>query len=85
MGFFNNVFPPPEFEQRVEKYAHMLAELSPDSVSTAKRQLYGDLLHTNVGEAIEQSKVLIGELMARPDYAEGVAAFLEKRRPRFVR
>ncbi len=85
MGFFNDIFPQPEFEQRVEKYAHMLAELSPDSVSTARRQLYGDLLHTNVREAIEQSKVLIGELMARPDYAEGVAAFLEKRRPRFVR
>ncbi len=85
MSFFNDVFPQPEFEQRVEKYAHMLAELSPDSVSTAKRQLYGDLLHTNAREAIERSKVLIGELMARPDYAEGVAAFLEKRRPRFVR
>src|SRR5216683_3662674 len=85
MGFFNDVFPQPEFEQRVEKYAHMLAELSPDSISTAKRQLYGDLLHTNVREAIEQSKVLIAESMSRPDYAEGVAAFLEKRQPRFVR
>jgi enoyl-CoA hydratase/carnithine racemase len=85
MGFFNNVFPQPEFEQRVEKYAHMLAELSADSVSTAKRQLYGDLLHTNVREAIEQSKALIAESMAHPDYAEGVAAFLEKRQPRFVR
>src|SRR5216684_7720762 len=85
MGFFNDVFPQPEFEQRVEKYAHMPAELSPDPISTAKRQLYGDLLHTNVREAIEQSKVLIAESMSRPDYAEGVAAFLEKRQPRFVR
>jgi enoyl-CoA hydratase/carnithine racemase len=85
MGFFNNVYPQPEFEQRVNEYAHMLAELSPYSVSTARRQLYGDLLHTNVSEAVEHSKALIAEAMTRPDYAEGVAAFLEKRRPRFVR
>src|SRR6202171_6161374 len=63
MGFFNNVFPQPEFEQRVNEYAHMLAGLSAHSISTAKRQLYGDLLHTNVGSAIEQSKALIAELM----------------------
>ncbi len=85
MGFFNNVFSPSEFEQRVQEYAHMLADLSADSVSTAKRQLYGDLLHTNVGKAVEQSKALIAESMSRPDYAEGIAAFLEKRQPRFVR
>ena len=33
----------------------------------------------------EESKALIGKLMQHPDYAEGVAALLEKRPPRFIR
>lgn len=85
MGFFNGVFPRPEFAQRVDAYAQRLAGLSPDAVSITKRQLYGDLLHTNVAGAVDESKALIAECMTRPDYAEGVAAFLEKRQPRFVR
>ena len=85
MGFFNDVFPKREFEERVYEYAHMLAELSPVSTSTAKRQLYGDLLHTDVGRSVEHSKELIEELMQGPDYKEGVSAFLEKRKPRFAR
>ncbi|BBL79273.1 enoyl-CoA hydratase [Rubrobacter xylanophilus] len=85
MGFFNNVFPKDEFEERVYEYAHMLAGLSPASTSTTKRQLYEDLIRTNVGESIEHSKKLIEKLMQGPDYKEGVTAFLEKREPRFVR
>lgn len=85
MGFFNDVFAKDEFEKRVYEYAHMLAELSPASISTTKRQLYEDLLHTNVGRSVEHSKELIEELMQGPDYKEGVTAFLEKRKPRFVR
>jgi len=34
---------------------------------------------------VEHSKELIGKLMNEPDYAEGVAAFLERRPPQFVR
>ena len=59
--------------------------MSPTAVSTAKRQLWGDVLHADPRRAVEQSKELIGKLMNEPDYAEGVAAFLEKRPPRFVR
>ena len=83
MGFFNAVLPRPEFEQRVADYAAMVAAASPASVSTAKRQLWADLLHGNPAAAVERSKVLIGELMQGPDYAEGVAALVEKRPPRF--
>ena len=34
---------------------------------------------------MEESKAQIGKLMAEPDYAEGVAALLGKRPPRFTR
>ncbi len=41
------------------------------------------LLDGGVGDAIEDSKRLIGEFMKQPDYKEGVAALLERRPPRF--
>ena len=84
-GFFNDVVPREEFAERVGFYAHALAAASPDSVTTAKRQLWGDLLHHNPLASVEHSKTLIGEMMQRPDYAEGVAAMAQKRPPRFTR
>jgi enoyl-CoA hydratase/carnithine racemase len=85
MGFFNRVFAPADFEAGVADYARTLAGLSPEAVKTTKRQLYEDLLGADPGASVERSKVLIGELMAMPDYAEGVRALMEKRAPRFGR
>jgi enoyl-CoA hydratase/carnithine racemase len=84
-GFFNEVLPRADFQAHVADYAGLLAAASPDSVTTAKRQLWGDLLHHDPRAAVEHSKVLIGEMMQRPDYTEGVAAMREKRAPRFAR
>ncbi|MFR9807227.1 enoyl-CoA hydratase-related protein [Pseudonocardia sp. RS010] len=85
MGFFNAVVAAEDFAEQVWGYARRLAAMSPTAVSTAKRQLWGDVLHSDPRRAVEQSKELIGKLMNEPDYAEGVAAFVEKRPPRFVR
>jgi enoyl-CoA hydratase/carnithine racemase len=85
MGFFNRVFARADFEAGVADYARTLAGLSPEAVKTTKRQLYEDLLGADPGASVERSKVLIGELMAMPDYAEGVRALMEKRAPRFGR
>ena len=83
MGFFNRVFAPEDFQAGVAEYARVLAGLSPEAVTTTKRQLYEDLLGADPGASVERSKVLIGELMAKPDFAEGVRALKEKRSPRF--
>ncbi|MGT2434034.1 enoyl-CoA hydratase-related protein (plasmid) [Cupriavidus basilensis] len=85
MGFLNAVFSPDEFEERVAEIASSIARtVSPIAAQTAKRQLYGELMESNIGDCIEQSKVLIGELMKGKDFAEGVAALKEKRTPRFA-
>jgi enoyl-CoA hydratase/carnithine racemase len=85
MGFFNAVLPRPEFERRVADYAALLAAASPEAVATTKRQLWTDLLHGDPRAAVEESKALIARLVKHPDYAEGVAALLEKRPPHFTR
>ena len=85
MGFFNKVLPPEEFAAEVDSYARTIAAASPLAVTTAKRQMWADVLHGDPRAAVEESKAQIGKLMAGPDYAEGVAALLEKRPPRFTR
>jgi len=83
-GFFNQVLPREEFAAAVTDYARQLAAVSPAAVTTTKRQLWADLLHTDLRAAVEHSKELIGAHMRMPDYAEGVAALREKRTPRFA-
>lgn len=83
MGFFNKVYPAEEFEAAVSAYARTIAQLSPEAVTTTKRQFYDDALSPEGGRAVARSRELIGELMQRPDYEEGVRALLEKRPPRF--
>ncbi|MEZ5409464.1 MAG: enoyl-CoA hydratase-related protein [Acidimicrobiales bacterium] len=84
-GLFNEVLPPDRFRDHVTGYARLLAGVSPDSVTTAKRQLWGDLLHDDPRSSVERSKELIDEMMQRPDYLEGVKAMRDKRPPNFIR
>jgi enoyl-CoA hydratase/carnithine racemase len=45
-----------------------------------KHQIYSDL-HREVAVAVDASHDLIQRMVKEPDFAEGVAAFVEKRRP----
>lgn len=83
MGFFNAVYEPDQFDQQVQAQAATLAAASPQAVTTAKRQLYSDLLLADPARSVRQSKTLTGQLMRLPDYAEGVAALVARRPPRF--
>ncbi|KAA9164420.1 enoyl-CoA hydratase [Amycolatopsis acidicola] len=85
MGFLNGLYPREGFLDEVYRTARMIADqVSPAAITSAKRQLYADLLSHSVGGAIEHSKDLIGVMMRQPDFKEGVAAYAEKRRPRFA-
>jgi enoyl-CoA hydratase/carnithine racemase len=84
-GFFNAVVDRSVFDATVAMYAGALAAASPDAVTAAKRQLWGDLLHGDPGEAVEQSKRMIATAMQQGDYREAVSAMAEKRPPRFAR
>ncbi len=83
-GFFNQVLPREGFMEAVYAYAGLLAAVSPAALTTAKRQLWGDAMQASPAAAVEASKELIGQHMRHPDYAEGVAAMIEKRPARFA-
>ncbi|MFM9938303.1 MAG: enoyl-CoA hydratase/isomerase family protein [Hyphomicrobiaceae bacterium] len=62
--------------------AHLVAENSPSAVQAVKYQIsHGIATHTQSREALEQQ--LGDRVRAGPHFAEGVAAFKEKRKPKY--
>jgi enoyl-CoA hydratase/carnithine racemase len=60
------------------------ATSSPASMAVMKRQVYTEL-HAGLGAAERRSIELMVESFGRPDFAEGVRSFLDKRPPQFPR
>jgi len=83
LGVFNDVFPAEEVLTRTYEYVRsLLANVSPGSLQQTRWQIYGDL-HRSAAESVVTSEALVDEMMGEADYREGVAAFVEKRPPRW--
>lgn len=82
-GLVSKVFPADGLLPDTLDYARRMAtECSPSSLLTMKRQLWADLLgdlDTSARQAVE----LFFDMVAAPDFKEGVAALVEKRPPQF--
>jgi methylglutaconyl-CoA hydratase len=80
LGLVNEVLPPNELEGRVETLASTLAANSPASLAATKRLMAAQnkpWLDAAVALAMDAS----AESRETADFREGVAAFLEKRKP----
>lgn len=71
------------FEAEVTRTAERLAGL-PTRAMARTRALIDDAQHTSFAQALDAEALAQGELGRAPDYAEGVAAFTQKRAPRFT-
>jgi enoyl-CoA hydratase/carnithine racemase len=85
IGLADRLCEPDELLPAANAYINDLAaKCSPTSMALMKRQVYQQL-HGGLGAAEREAGVLMRESFGRPDFAEGVASFLERRPPQFPR
>lgn len=83
LGLVNAVYPADAVLEETLAYARELRRtVAPESLRQTRWQIYRDL-HRDVAGSVRESEALLEKMMRQGDYAEGVAAFLEKRPPRW--
>jgi enoyl-CoA hydratase/carnithine racemase len=85
IGLVNRALPADEVVTAAQDYVRELARTSsPTSMAIMKRQVYTEL-HAGLGAAERNALELMRESFGRPDFAEGVASYVERRDPKFPR
>jgi enoyl-CoA hydratase/carnithine racemase len=83
LGLVNRAVPGGSVIDEAVTYARELATYcSPASMAVIKEQVYADY-SLGLDEAVAKANELMFESFARPDFAEGVRSFVERREPRF--
>jgi enoyl-CoA hydratase/carnithine racemase len=84
MGLVSRVIPDEQFMPEVMAYARMLAtEVSPRSMREMKREIWHAQFQT-LAQAIDEANGDMAGSFASADFKEGVAHFVEKRKPQFT-
>jgi len=85
LGLANYLVQPDELLGFCRDYVvDLAAKCSPASIAVMKRQVY-EQLHAGLGSAERDAQRLMVASFGRPDFAEGVRSFVEKRPPQFPR
>jgi enoyl-CoA hydratase/carnithine racemase len=84
IGLVNHVHPAEDFDAAVDRYIAMIALRAPSATELLKRTVRSGLA-TSLPGGLEIEREALGAVFGSADYAEGLAAFAEKRPPRFQR
>jgi enoyl-CoA hydratase/carnithine racemase len=83
IGLVNEVVPFEALEARARSFAETLAGRSAPSLAAIKRLVYQGI-ELPLGAALQVERAALPEILGSADYAEGLAAFAERRPPRFT-
>jgi len=84
MGLANHVYPAAEFMERVIEVAKSISLQSHTAVAAAKKLLNEFSESTGLNFKLDGEALAFGQLFGTVDQKEGMAAFLEKRKPQFL-
>jgi len=85
LGLVNAALPRADVLPRAQQYVRDLAATSsPTAMAIMKRQVYQQV-HAGLLAAEREAVALMVESFGRPDFAEGVRSFVERRPPKFER
>lgn len=83
IGLINQVHPADELLDKTLEYAERLASsVAAGSLLATRQQIYLDL-HRDVGTSVSESVRLLGEMMSKDEYKQGVKALVTKQPPNF--
>jgi enoyl-CoA hydratase/carnithine racemase len=84
MGLVSRVIPHADLMEKTKEYATYIAEHgSPAAMASIKRLVY-DAGFTDLASATQAANNAMGDSFDNPDFKEGLAAFAERRTPRFA-
>jgi len=84
LGFVNAVVPQAELMSAALQKAEEITSVSPSAVRATKRVLNHMSKLDGLPESLSFSREVIGNLAKTEDFKEGVSAFVEKRKPKWV-
>jgi len=82
LGFVNKVVPLAELDAAVDKIAQQIARSARGSMAGAKRLVNTSLSHS-LSEQLNAEAESFSSCAAKPDFVEGIKAFIEKRHAKF--
>jgi enoyl-CoA hydratase/carnithine racemase len=84
LGILDRLFPADDLEAETRRYAEKLAGGAGGAIGSIKLAVYGGI-ERPLDEGLETERTLVEPLFESEDAKEGLAAFMEKRKPEFSR
>ena len=83
IGLVNEVLAPDELDARARAFADTLASRSAPALAAIKRLVYQGIELT-LADGLQLERAALPAIFGSTDYAEGLAAFAERRQPKFT-